>query len=213
MATALVVGSTGLIGNQLLKLVLEDDHYSKVVAISRSPLQFSNPKLKVITADFKSLANCKEELKAEDVFCCLGTTIKKAKSKEAFREIDFEYPLLVARLAKEQGTLQYFLVSALGAKKTSSVFYNHVKGEVEKAIEKIGFKSYHILRPSLLLGSRIEKREGEQSMQKVFTAINFLIPKKYKAIESIKVARAMVAQAKQNTSGNFIHESDELQGF
>ena len=213
MATALIVGSTGLIGNQLLQLLLDDNYYTSVVAIARSPFSFSHPKLKTVIADAATLASHKNELKADDVFCCLGTTIKKAKSKEAFREIDFQYPLAVAELTKQQGALQYVLVSALGAKKTSSVFYNKVKGEVEQAIEGIGFKSYHIVRPSLLLGPRTEKREGEQSMQKVFSAIDFLIPKKYKAIQSIKVARAMVAFAKQNASGNFIHESHELQSF
>jgi len=213
MATALIVGSTGLIGNQLLQLLLTDAHYSKIIAISRHQLSFSDPKLLNIIADFKTLAQHKDHLLVDDVFCCLGTTIKKARSKEAFREIDFDYPLLVAQLAKEQGASQFFLVSALGANKTSSVFYNRIKGEIEDGIRKIGFNSYHILRPSLLLGPRIEKREGEQSMQKVFTALYFLIPKKYKAIESIRVARAMIALAKQNTLGNFVHESNELQGF
>ncbi len=213
MATALLVGSTGLIGNQLLALLLADNHYTEVIAISRIPLSFINPKLKVIIADFKSIETHKVELKADDVFCCLGTTIKKTKTKEAFREIDFDYPLRIAKLTKEMGAKQYLLVSALGSDKSSSVFYNKVKGEVEEAIKSLGFSSYNIFRPSLLLGPRIEVREGEKSMQKVFTAIDFLIPKKYKAIDSMAVARAMLIIAKRGRIGDFIYESNELQSM
>ena len=213
MATALIVGSTGLIGNQLVELLLDDDRYTQVTAIARTSLPFSHPKLKLIIADFDSIESQKEKLVADDVFCCLGTTIKSAKSKEAFRKIDFDYPLLIAKLTKALGAKQFLLVSALGANKASSVFYNKVKGEIEEAISSLGFESYHVFRPSLLLGPRIEKREGEQSMQKIFSAVSFLIPKKYKAIESIKVARGMLAIAKKNVSGNFIHESNSLQAY
>ena len=213
MATALIVGSTGLIGNQLVELLLDDDRYTQVTAIARTSLPFSHPKLKLIIADFDSIESQKEKLVADDVFCCLGTTIKSAKSKEAFRKIDFDYPLLIAKLTKALGAKQFLLVSALGANKASSVFYNNVKGEIEEAISSLGFESYHVFRPSLLLGPRIEKREGEQSMQKIFSAVGFLIPKKYKAIESIKVARGMLAIAKKNVSGNFIHESNSLQAY
>lgn len=213
MATALIVGSTGLIGNQLVELLLDDDRYTQVTAIARTSLPFSHPKLKLIIADFDSIESQKEKLMADDVFCCLGTTIKSAKSKEAFRKIDFDYPLLIAKLTKALGAKQFLLVSALGADKASSVFYNKVKGEIEQAISSIGFESCHVFRPSLLLGPRIEKREGERSMQKIFSAVGFLIPKKYKAIESIKVARGMLAIAKKNVSGNFIHESNSLQAY
>lgn len=213
MATALIVGSTGLVGNQLVELLLDDDRYTQVTAIARTSLPFSHPKLKLIIADFDSIESQKEKLMADDVFCCLGTTIKSAKSKEAFRKIDFDYPLLIAKLTKALGAKQFLLVSALGANKASSVFYNKVKGEIEEAISSIGFESYHVFRPSLLLGPRIEKREGERSMQKIFSAVGFLIPKKYKAIESIKVARGMLAIAKKNVSGDFIHESNSLQAY
>jgi len=213
MATALIVGSTGLIGNQLVELLLNDDRYTQVTAIARTSLPFSHPKLKLVVADFGSIESQKEKLVADDVFCCLGTTITSAKSKEAFRKIDFDYPLLIAKLTKALGAKQFLLVSALGANKASSVFYNKVKGEIEEAISSIGFESCHVFRPSLLLGPRIEKREGERSMQKIFSAVGFLIPKKYKAIESIKVARGMLAIAKKNVSGNFIHESNSLQAY
>jgi uncharacterized protein YbjT (DUF2867 family) len=213
MAVALIVGSTGLIGNQLVEYLLKEDYYHQVIALSRTPLPFVNPKLKNVLADYQSLESNKEALVADDVFCCLGTTIKKAKSKDAFREIDFSYPLLVAKLTKALGAKQFLLVSALGANKSSTVFYNQVKGEVEDAIQNVGFDAYHIFRPSLLLGPRVEQREGEKAMQKIFRAVDFLIPKKYKAIESSKVANAMLCVAKQQAVGNHIYESDALQNY
>jgi uncharacterized protein YbjT (DUF2867 family) len=213
MKTALIAGSTGLIGKQLLHLLLTDAHYTTVKAISRKPLDIVHPKLENIVADLSTLSEQYDQLKADDVFCCLGTTIKQAGSKEAFRKVDYDYPLELARLTKNQGASQYLIITALGADAKSGIFYNRVKGEVEKALEDIGFQSYHILRPSLLLGERSEKRAGEGAATAVYTALGFLIPLKYKAIESDKVARGMVHFAKQHSRGTFIHESKALQQF
>jgi uncharacterized protein YbjT (DUF2867 family) len=152
-------------------------------------------------------------LKADDIFCCLGTTIKKAKSKEAFRAIDLDAPLLLAKISKEQGAKRFLLVSSLGASKNSSIFYNQVKGEVEEAIKQVGFDSLHILRPSLLLGPRKEERSGEDAAKFIYKIFSFIVPKKYQAIESIQVARAMVAFAQEERPGGFVHESAELQNF
>ena len=105
------------------------------------------------------------------------------------------------------------LVSSLGANKTSGIFYNQVKGEVEEAIRQVGFDSFHILRPSLLLGPRKEERSGEDAAKFLYKIFGFLVPKKYQGIESIKVARAMLSFAQDDASGNFIHESTELQAF
>jgi uncharacterized protein YbjT (DUF2867 family) len=123
--TALVAGSTGLIGNQLLQLLLADDTYSNVIALSRKPLSIEHPKLKNVVLK-SSEVNTHQDLKADDVFCCLGTTIRQAKTKEAFRNIDFDYPLSLARLLKSTGANQFLLVSALGADNTSKIFYNQV---------------------------------------------------------------------------------------
>lgn len=213
MKTALVAGSTGLIGNQLLQLLLNDDYYNSVKAISRTPLEVSHPKLENIVLDFDRMTEYHDRLKAEDVFCCLGTTIKKVKTKEKFRKVDFEYPVELAKLTKANGTEQYLLVSALGADKNSKIFYNQVKGEVEEAIDQVGFKSYSIFRPSLLMGDRKENRSGEEAGKVFFKYFGFLVPKKYKGIDSIKVARAMQRIAAQNLSGKHIHESAELQAF
>jgi uncharacterized protein YbjT (DUF2867 family) len=209
---ALVAGSTGLIGSQLLELLLNDSAYSKVIALSRKPLSISNPKLEnvvVEASDFKDHS----AFKADDVFCCLGTTIKQAKTKEAFRKIDFDYPLTLATIMKANGATQFFLVSALGADKNSRIFYNQVKGEVEEAIDAVGISAYHIFRPSLLIGPRKEHRSGEDAAKVFYKIFGFIIPAKYKGIESIKVARAMLSFAKVNKPGKFVHESDEMQTF
>ena len=213
MKTALIVGATGLIGKQLLQLLLDDGYYEKVKAITRKPLEISHPKLENLVLDFDKLNEHYSDLKSDDVFCCLGTTIRIAKTKEAFRKVDFDYPVELGRLAKNHGASQYFLISALGADRNSSIFYNKVKGEAEEAIQQLSFHSLHIFRPSLLLGDRQEQRAGEGAATVFFKLFGFLIPVKYKAIDSAKVARAMLHRAKMNTPGFHIIESKELQKF
>jgi uncharacterized protein YbjT (DUF2867 family) len=213
MKTALIVGATGLIGKQLLQLLLDDLYFGKVKAITRKPLEIQNAKLENIVLDFEKLSEHYASLKADDVFCCLGTTIRIAKTKEAFRKVDYEYPLELASISRNQGATQYLLVSALGADKNSKVFYNKVKGEVEEAIGHAAFDTVHIFRPSLLLGDRTEQRAGEGAATTFFKIFGFLIPAKYKAIDSLKVARAMLTLARENEPGFYFHESGELQGY
>jgi len=208
---ALLAGSTGLIGNQLLELLLLDSHYSKIIALSRKPLSITNPKLENIVLEVEQLGN--HQLKADDVFCCLGTTMKQAGSKAAFRKVDFDYPLQLAKILKANGAQQLLLVSALGANKNSGIFYNQVKGEVEGAITSVGFKALHIFRPSLLLGSRKDHRSGEEAAKVFYKIFGFLIPKKYQGLESIKVARAMQSLAKQEHTGVSVYESNALQKY
>lgn len=215
MKTALIVGATGLIGKQLLDLLLVSDHYTRVTAVVRKPLGIQHAKLKVLIVDFDNLDAHADELKADDVFCCLGTTMKQAKSKDAFRKVDFEYPLEIGRITKAKGASHCLLVSALGADKSSSIFYNKVKGETEQALKLIGFDALHIFRPSLLLGSREEDRAGESAAKVFYKMFGFLIPKKYQAIDSLKIARAMLHFAQQTTPVIHmqVHESASLQNF
>jgi uncharacterized protein YbjT (DUF2867 family) len=208
---ALLAGSTGLIGNQLLELLLADKYYSKIIALSRKPLAITNPKLENIVVEVEQLE--KHQLKADDVFCCLGTTMKQAGSKAAFRKVDFDYPLQLAKVLKTNGAQQFLLVSALGANKKSGIFYNQIKGEIEEAITSVGFRTLHIFRPSLLLGPRKDHRSGEEAAKVFYKIFGFLIPKKYQGLESIKVARAMQAFAKKEQSGRFVHESNTLQKY
>lgn len=213
---ALIAGASGLVGGQLLDLLLDDPYYQEVIAITRRPIDAKHDKLMNVVSDFSALAECKEKLKAHDVFCCLGTTIKKAGSKENFRKVDYEYPVALGRLALENGAEQYLLISALGADENSSIFYNQVKGEVEKAITQLNYETLHIFRPALLMGPREESRKGEDAAKSFFKAFGFLFVgplKKYKAIDSVKVARAMHAIAKRGDKGKYIHESKDLQNY
>ncbi len=209
---ALVAGSTGLIGSQLVELLLSDLYYSKVIAISRRPLSITHTRLENVLMEIDQLPD-HNQLTADDVFCCLGTTMKQAGSKEAFRKVDFDFPVQLAKLLKTNGAKQFLLVSALGSNKNSSIFYNQVKGEVEEAIATIGYPTLHVFKPSLLTGSRKEKRAGEDVAKIVYKYLGFLIPEKYKSIEAIKVARAMQAATKQSQTGVIVHESASMQHY
>jgi len=213
MKTALILGSTGLIGKQLLELLLLDSYYTTVKAVTRRPLNIQHPKLSNIVINFETLTEHYSQFQADDVFCCLGTTIKQAGTKQAFQNVDFEYPLETAKISKSLGASQYLLVSALGANKDSSIFYNQVKGKLEDALQSLNYDTLHIFRPSLLLGNRTEQRTGEDTAKIFYKLFGFLIPKKYKAIESDRVARAMLVHAKAQKKGFFLHESAEMQHF
>jgi len=201
-----------LIGSQLVELLLSDLYYSKVIAISRRPLSITHTRLENVLMEIDQLPD-HNQLTADDVFCCLGTTMKQAGSKEAFRKVDFDFPVQLAKLLKTNGAKQFLLVSALGSNKNSSIFYNQMKGEVEEAVANIGYNCLHVFRPSLLTGPRVEKRTGEDVAKLVYKYLGFLIPTKYKSIESIKVARAMQRLAKENRTGIFYHESEAIQKF
>jgi uncharacterized protein YbjT (DUF2867 family) len=213
MKTAILAGTTGLIGAQVLELLLKGNLYDRVVALSRRPLATSHPKVASLVIDFDDLEKYADQLKGDDVYCCLGTTMKQAGSREAFQKVDFQYPVSLASITRSQGAKQFLLVTAMGANEHSPIFYNRVKGEVQAAVGKLGFPTFHIFQPSMLVGPRTRERTGEKVAQQVMKFAGFLIPSKYKAIESVKVARAMIAMASRNHTGTFIHESDELQSY
>jgi len=211
MKTALIAGASGLIGKELLTMLLATERYSKVVAAGRRDVAFRHPKLSNIITDFREPAKEFQGLKPDDVYCCLGTTMAIAGSKEKFYEVDFQYPLALAKATLALGAKQYLLVSALGANRSSAIYYNRVKGEVEEAIRGVGFRSVHIFRPSLLLGERKEKRPGEGAVKVLYKIFGFAIPQKYKAIPADRVATAMVVSAAKEEPGIFVHESSEMQ--
>jgi len=213
MMTAIIAGSSGLVGKYVLSHLLASSRYSKVVALTRYDLSITDSKLVQIRTDFTSLKTDLASVNCDDVFCCLGTTIAKAGSTEKFYEVDFKYPLDLARVTKDLGATQFLLVSALGANKDSSIFYNRVKGEVEQAISVVCFKSFHIFRPSLLLGPRHEKRPGEDAAKVFFRLFGFLVPSKYKPVHAGQVAAAMVYCASRETEGEVIHHSEDLRNF
>src|SRR4051812_14707775 len=147
MRTALLIGATGLVGGNVLDQLLADNDYSQVTVLTRKTLNKNDRKLKEVIVNFDKLEEHSDDIKADVVFCCLGTTIKTAGSQDAFRKVDYEYPLRVAEIAKRNGTKRYLLISALGSSKSSIIFYNRVKAEVEEDISNLNFEAFHILQP------------------------------------------------------------------
>ena len=160
--TALLLGATGLVGGHVLDLLLASPRYSRVRVLGRRRLARTDAKLDSQEIDFDRLARHAELFRVDDVFCCLGTTIAKAGSQEAFRRVDLSYVVEAASLASEAGAEQFLVVSAVGADPDSRVFYNRVKGEMEAGVKRLPFRAVWILRPSLLLGEREEFRLGEK---------------------------------------------------
>ncbi len=208
MKTAIVLGATGLIGKKVTEHLLKNDTYSTVIILVRKPLNINHPKLKQHIFNYDAIDNTL--LKGDDLFCCLGTTIKTAGSKEAFRKVDLDYVVNVAKASKGNGINHFAVISAMGANKNSTVFYNQIKGEMEESIKAIGFNSTYIIRPSLLLGDRKEFRFGELIGKFFMITLSFLIPKKYRAIYDVQVAIAMIHFMSHNEHGFFIKENDEL---
>ncbi|MEK3889324.1 oxidoreductase [Bacillus sp. FSL K6-3431] len=211
--TALIVGVTGLVGNELLRILLKSEKYKEVIALGRRTINVSHPKLTEILVDFEKLGDYASSFIADDIFCCLGTTIKKAKTKEAMYQVDVEYPLMIAKLAHTSGAKQFLVISALNANPQSSLFYSKMKGELEQKLAEISYEAISILRPSLLLGERDEFRLGERLAGVMLKMIPFLFKgplKKYKAIYGKDVALAMYAIAQLNKRGVAVYTSEQL---
>lgn len=209
--TALVLGATGLIGNLLTRQLVESSYYEKVKVLVRTPLNWQHPHLQEVSFDFERPNGLITQ--ANDIFCCLGTTMKKAGSKEAFRKVDYQYPVDIARLSVANGAKQFAIVTAMGADAESSFFYNRVKGEVERDLMALNFPTLLIFRPSLLHGNRSENRLGERLAEGAMRLFSPLIPAKYKGVEATKVANAMLTTSQQELVGTHVYESDALQGF
>lgn len=212
MHSVLVLGASGLIGSQLTQLLLDDNSIDKVYLLLRKPLHIQHPKLEERIIDFSDMENYKTNFPEVDtIFCCIGTTQKLVKGdNDLYRRIDFDIPVNAARFGMIKGTTKYIIVSAIGANSKSNNFYIKLKGQVEDAIAALPFESVHIMRPSLLLGKRKEFRLAERIFQAIMKPLNFLVPAKYKAIESAKVAAAMLKADKSNEKGVHIYSYREM---
>ncbi|WP_225230035.1 NAD(P)H-binding protein [Ureibacillus galli] len=193
MRSAIVVGGTGLVGNALVKLLCDSEEYVSVTVLSRRKLDFEHPKLTVKVRSFDQLEE--EDIDfAHEVFCCLGTTMKKAKTREQFEKVDVEYPLHIASLAKKCGIMHFIMISAMGASEKSAFYYNKVKGKVERELIALDLPQLSIIRPSLLVGDRKEFRLGEKMGEWILKGLNPLFIgslKKYRPIEADQLALAM----------------------
>lgn len=214
---ALIAGATGLVGHHLLSLLLSSSEYEKVYVLTRRSLSLDSPKAEEILLNFDEMDESYYLPAVDDVFCCLGTTMKKAGSKEAFRKVDYHYPLQLAEKAAAKGAKQFLLVTAMGADKNSFFFYNKVKGEVEEDISKITeLHSISFFRPSLLLGERQESRAGESIAAKLMILLKPLMKgflRKYRPIYARTVANGMLSIARQEPRGVHVFESEEIKGL
>lgn len=204
--SVLVVGATGLVGAEIVRQLAADASVQRIVVISRRPLVDRPARVESHIVDFDRLHEHASLFAVDQIFCALGTTIKQAGSQAAFRQVDFEYPLAVARLGLKGGARHFLLVSALGANSESGIFYNRVKGELEDQLRSLGYRSVSIARPSLLLG----KREEFRLMERVGMVIGELVPGRYRPVQAEAVAKSLVTAAQIDAPGLHIIESEEI---
>lgn len=202
----LLAGATGLIGHFCLQMLLADAAFRRVIVLTRRPLTITHPKLEQHTVDFSRLGDHAALFHVDQVMCALGTTIKSAGSEARFREVDYVYPLQMARLGLEAGAGHFLIVSALGADANSRVFYSRVKGELERDLLALAYPRITIVRPSLLLGNREEFRIGEE----IGKRLAFFIPGKYRPVNASDVAAVLVDAARADRPGQQIIESAEI---
>ena len=209
---ALVAGATGLVGSRLVEVLLADADYAEVHVLVRRPYARKDPRLREHLTDFATLERFAWPA-VDDLYSCLGTTIAAAGSQQAFRAVDFDLPLAVAHGAHASGAAQFLFVSSMGADARSSVFYSRVKGEFENAAAALGFGATIAFRPSLLAGKRAEHRFGERVALAVLRPARWMLPRKYRPVADVAVARAMAAYAKRGLTGFHVVKSDEIQAF
>lgn len=204
MKTALLFGSSGFVGSFLLRELLDQPNYDKVIVVVRKDQGIRHPKLKTLIGDFKSLALLKSELVADDVFIALGTTKKKTPDPQQYYEIDHDYPVLAAQLAKDNGAKAVFLLTAVGANPDSNFFYVKTKGETERDVRALGYNETHLFNPSMIMGERQEKRPLEKFFMSLWSVLDPFLAgplSRYRGIDGKKIARAMSAAAQTPIPG------------
>jgi uncharacterized protein YbjT (DUF2867 family) len=203
-----VAGATGLVGQECLRLLSNDVTVALVRALVRHPLppKSLGARVRECRTDFAQLHDHQDWFQVDWVFCALGTTMRAAGSPEAFRRVDYEYPLAIAKLALSRGASHFLLVSAIGANPRSTFFYNRVKGELEDAVRALGYRSLTIARPSLLLGKRQEWRFGEELAKR----LGWVLPSRWRPVQAAQVAAALVHAAHASRPGVQILENAAL---
>ena len=215
--SALIMGASGLVGKLLLEAILSKYHYTDVTLVLRRPIDLKPDKrVKIVMiSDFEALDQYEEDLFSEDVFCCLGSTMKKAGSKSDFEKSDLIYPLKIATINQKNPNFKnYLIVTALGANAQSPVYYNQVKGRCEQALLALDLPGLKVFRPSLLLGNRVEKRVGEVMfkvlMQAVSTPLKALGIPSFWSIDAAIVARAMLQVAMNENERTVFYDAKAM---
>jgi len=206
--TAVVAGATGMVGSLLVRQLAEGRAYSEVRVLGRRALPDAGAKVRFIATDFSDLPKHAAQLAADDVFCCLGTTIRAAGSQPAFERVDYHMVVDLARAAHKAGAKRFFVVSAVGASERSPAFYSRVKGRMESAVRALPFEAVHIVRPSLLLGERKERRPGEKLAQLIAPLLGpFMLGPlaKYRAVPAGDVSDALAKLARGAAKGAHVH--------
>ena len=201
MKTALIFGSTGLVGNNLLTLLIKDDYYTAIKIFVRSKININDPKVEIINLDFNKLSEYSHLIKGDDCFFCIGTTKKQTPNNDEYRNIEYNFPVNIGKIAKNNNVRSFMYVSSLGSNPNTKNTYLKNKGEAEEFLKKLNFSQLSIIRPSFLLGDRKEFRLGEIIGKKIFKKLSFLFQgslRKFRAIESKNVAKAMIVISKNN---------------
>ena len=216
MKTALLFGSSGLVGGHLLNQLIKDTNYSKIKLFVRSDAEISDSKVEIIKTDFNSLKNHKEDIKGDDCFFCIGTTKKNSPDKDDYKRVELEIPKEVAQIAKSNLVNSFIFVSALYANPKSSGEYIRFKGQVEEELKELNFPKLVILRPSFLIGDRKEKRVSEIIGIFIFKLLSPLLLgplKKTKPIHSKTVAKAMIAVIQNDIQQNILESNEIVEVF
>ncbi len=212
MKTAILLGATGLTGGILLQELLKDSRYVKIILFSRSSVKIKDSKIEEHLVDLFQLENYREEFKADQVFCCIGTTKSKTPNEETYRRVDYGIPVSAARLCKENGISIFAVISTLGANPKSRLFYSKTKGEMQRDVLAQNIENTYIFQPSLIAGDRGEKRFYENFANQVMKFLNFTLIgplKKYRSIHPEIIARAMLIVANKGCKKSII-ESEEI---
>lgn len=210
---AIIAGASGLIGSNLLTILLQQQKYSEVVVLVRNALLITHPKLVQLIINFDDLNKYANAINGHALFSCLGTTRSQTPDTDEYRKIDHDYPVKLAQLAKNGNVKHFHLISAIGADKSSANSYLKLKGEVEHDIEMIGIPVLHIYRPAMLNGERSISRQAEKIFNFIFDIINPLLIgglKKYQSIKAPVLAWAMYKKSLDDTEGTFIHTTDKI---
>jgi len=207
MKKAIVIGATGMVGIQLIQSLIKNKNYSEILSLVRRPSGFTNPKLTEQVINFDEPDTWRKQVTGDVLFSTLGTTIAQAKTKEAQYKVDFTYQYTVAKIAAENGVTHYVLISSAGANSKSKIFYTKMKGELEKEVQKLPFEIISIIKPSVLVGDRIQNRPGEKMAYTLLNILNKIgFFKRYRPIHAIIVAKAMIVAAETKQSSTYTLE-------
>lgn len=208
--TALLVGATGLVGRHCLDRLLADPGYTRVTVLARREVARDHERLDARVVDFDRLADLPP---VDDVYCCLGTTIRAAGSREVYYRVDHDYPVAVARLARAQGAGRMALVSSIGASPTAHNYYLRMKGDVERDVAEVGYECLEVFRPSMLLGRREQRRRREAVAMGLTRAVTPLLAgrlRAYRPVEADRVAAAMLAALHRGEPGTHVRTFDDI---